>query len=219
MLGFVLELGNHLVLVEFVGPLGDVETFIDQLQHVIAFLLGERFAHAARHDPGRMHLLAAQHLDDRLADLPESNAFAGQLRMPEHHAEDVAFGRVAIPTQQQIGRRQVEKRQRVGLRHLGQVHDPPQFHGHFGNPHAQQRIARLGGRQQMAHRADPAGAGRQRRHFPVRPPFAEFLETPELGQVELGILDLARIVQLERDARMTFDPRDRFDRNRLTHGW
>ena len=111
----------------------------------------------------------------------------------------------------------MEERQRVGLRDLRQVHHPPQFHGHFGNPHAQQRIARLGGRQQMTHRADAARARRQRRHFAVRPPFTEFLETAELGQVELGVLDLARVIQFERDAGMTFDPRDRFDRNGLTH--
>ena len=69
----------------------------------------------------------------------------------------------------------------------------------------------------MTHRADAAGAGGQGRHFAVRSPFAEFLEAPKLGQVELGVFHLAGIIQLERDARMTFDTGDRFDRNGLTH--
>ncbi len=111
----------------------------------------------------------------------------------------------------------MEERQGVGLRELRQVHQPPQLHGDFGNPHAEQRIARLGGGQQMTHRTDTAGAGGQGGHFAVRPPFAELLKAPKLSQVEFGVLHLAGIVQLERDAGMTFDARDRFDRNGLTH--
>ncbi len=47
---------------------------VDQVQHALAFLFGERFADTARDHPGGMDFLAAEHLDDRLADLPQPNA-------------------------------------------------------------------------------------------------------------------------------------------------
>ncbi len=45
----------------------------------------------------------------------------------------------------------------------------------------------LVGRQEVAHRADAAGARRQRRHLAVGPPFAELLEAAELREVEARV--------------------------------
>ena len=70
---------------------------------LLPVLDGERLADAAGHGPGRMNLLAAERLDDLLAELPQANAAAGQLGMRLDQAEDVARRRVVVPAEQQVG--------------------------------------------------------------------------------------------------------------------
>ena len=79
------------------------------------------------------------------------------------------------------------------------------------NFHRQQRVARLGRRDQMADRTDAADARHQRRHFVERTALAELLEAAELGDVEAGILDPAVFVEMQRDLGMAFDARHRID--------
>ena len=63
----------------------------------------------------------------------------------------------------------------------------------------------------MAHRADAADARHQRRHLVKRPAFAELLEAAELGDVEVGFLDVALLVQMDRDLGVALDAGDRVD--------
>ena len=111
----------------------------------------------------------------------------------------------------------MEERQGVRLRQLREVHQPPQLGRRRRNPNAQQLVAGLGRGHQVADGTDAARAGRQGRHLAIGPSFAELLEAAELRQVELGIVHLARVVQLQRDPRVTFDARHRFDGNGSTH--
>ena len=79
------------------------------------------------------------------------------------------------------------------------------------------RVAGLGGRQQMAHWADAADPWRDARHFPKRPPFAEFLETPELDDMKFGVGDVAGVVQKDADFSVAFDSGHRVDEDAFWH--
>ena len=175
-------------------------------------------AHPSRHRPGGMDLAASQPFDQVLAELAQADAAAGQLRVGGNQAEDVALGGIAIPAQQEIGAAQMKKRQRMGLGDLGQVQQPPQLLRHRRDRDRQDPIAGLGGGQQVAHRADAADAGGDRRHLGERPPLAERLKAPVLHHMEAGALHGAGIVQLDGDLGVAFDPRHRVDQDGAGHG-
>ena len=123
-----------------------------------------------------------------------------------HQPEDVAAGRIGVHPEQQVRRRQVEEAERVRLDQLGQVDDATQVGGRLRDLDRHDRVARLGRGDQVADRADPADPGHQARHLVERPALAQLLEAPELGDVELRVLDHASVVELDRDLRVPLDP-------------
>ena len=218
VIGLVLELG-HQGLEEIIGAPGDLQPFREQLEHGVALLQGQRIGDAAGDDPGGMDLLAAERFDDALADLAQPDAVLRQLGILTHDAEDVARDRVGVPAQQQIGRGQMEEGQRMRLGELRQIHDPPQLLAGRRDGHREQMVAGLIGRQQMADRADAAGARGERRHLAIGAALAEFLEATELGEMEARILDLAPVAELQRDAGVALDAGDWFDGDGAAHGF
>ena len=68
----------------------------------------------------------------------------------------------------------------------------------------------------MTDRADTAGARHERGHFGKRTAFAEFFETPELGNVKLCVGHTAMVIEEERDLGVAFDARYWIDADRLT---
>ena len=94
---------------------------------------------------------------------------------------------VRVPAKQQVGGREVEERQGVRLHQLREVHQPAELIGRRRDGDAEQLVAGLGGSEQVADRADAAGARREGRHLAVGAALAELLEATELGQVELGV--------------------------------
>ena len=180
-------------------------------QNGIAIRLGERFADAARHDPCGMDALATQALDDLLAKLAQADAVARQLGILLRHSKDVAVRGIGVHAEQQVRRGKMEEAQRVRLHDLRQSEDAAQFVGRRRNSDRQQRVAGLGGRDQMADRADAADARHQRRHLVKRTALAELLEAAELGDVEARVLDPPVFVQMQRDLGMAFDAGNRID--------
>ncbi len=141
---------------------------------------------------------------------------AGQIGVGRDQAEHVPRRRVAVEAEQQVRPAQVEEAQGVGLDDLGQVHQAAQLVGGRGDVHRQDAVARLGRGQQVADRADPADARRDRRHLPEGPALAEALEAAELGHVEAGVAHLARVVQVDAYLRVALDAGDRVDHNALS---
>src|SRR5581483_1961370 len=68
----------------------------------------------------------------------------------------------------------------------------------------------------MTDGTDPAYAGSDARHFVIRTALGEFFETAHLGHVELGIGDLAFVVEVNSNLAVSFDSAHRFDGN-ATH--
>ena len=88
---------------------------------------------------------------------------------------------------------------------LREVHDAPQLGRRRRNLDREQRVARFRRSDEVAHRADAAGAAGQRGHFAERPAFAEFLESAELGDVKLRVLHFAIVIELDGDLRVALD--------------
>ena len=166
---------------------------------------------AAGDHPCRVDPLAAETFDDLLAEAAQGDAVASELRVVGGDAEEVAPGRVGVEAEQQVGRREVEEAEGVGLHDLGQVHDPAQLQGSLRRRDGEDLVARLGRRHEVAHRADSADPRHQRRHLAQRPALADALEAAELRDVEVGVGDRAGLVELDGDLGVALDAGDRVD--------
>ncbi|MGA8191919.1 MAG: hypothetical protein WB902_00930 [Acetobacteraceae bacterium] len=105
----------------------------------------------------------------------------------------------------------MEEAQGMGLDDLTAMHDFAELHGSRRNGHAHDGLARLGRGYQVADRANSADAGGNRRHLIEGPALDKFLEPAELGDMEERIGDLAVVVEMNADLRVTLDARDRVD--------
>ena len=107
----------------------------------------------------------------------------------------------------------MKKTQSVRLNDLRHSKNPAELIRGRRNLDCEQRIAGFGGSNQMADRADPADAGHQRRHFSKRAPFAELLETAELGDMEASIFHVPVLIEVQRDFRVALDAGHWIDQN------
>ena len=155
-----------------------------------------------------MDLLAAEDLDDFLAELAQADAGAGEVGVGGDQAEDVALRLGRVPAEQEIRRAEVEEAQRVALDDLAEVHQPAQLVGGGRDVHGHDGVAGLGGGQQVADRADAADARGDAGHFRVGPAFAELLEAAELDDVELGVGHVAVVVHEDADLGVALDAGD-----------
>ena len=108
----------------------------------------------------------------------------------------------------------MEKMQRVRLQGLAEMQQAAQlFSRGRESLHANQLVHRLGCRQLMADRANPAQALHQERHFPVWTALNEFLEAAKLDDMEACLMDMIFIIQQQRDLAVPFNARDGIDGN------
>ena len=171
----------------------------------------ERGVYTAGHGEVGVHALAPQPLDDLLAEAAQADRFEGELRVGGDDAEDVADGRVGIEAQDEVRAGQVEEVHPVGLHHLRHVQKLPQQHRRPRQFHPDDGVAGLGGGQVMADRADPADALGDLGHLEVGAAFAELFQAAELVHVQEGRLDLAPVVEVDRDAGVALDAGDGFN--------
>ena len=192
-------------------PAGGGQRFGDRGEDRVPGRGGQRRVDSARHHPGRVDPLAAETFDDLLAEAAQRDPVPGQLRMGRHHAEQVPAGGVGVEAEQQVRGGEVEEAQCVRLHDLGEVHHPPQVGAGRRGLHGEDLVARLGGGDQVADRADAADPGHDRGHLVHRPALHDPLEPAELGDVEVRVGDLSGVVELDGDLRMALDPGHRVD--------
>src|SRR5271166_1391911 len=97
------------------------------------------------------------------------------------------------------------------LHDLREVRQFPQLLCRWRDAHSHNRVASLGGSQQMADRTNPADARSDARHLIERASLGEFFESSHLRDVELGARNSTVAIQLNDDLRMSFDARHRID--------
>ena len=187
---------------------------VDVLEQFIALGDGQRLVHAARHRPGAMHALAGGDADHFLPELAQQHAAPGDFRVRGGDADDIALGDVAVESEQQVRRAQVEEVQRMRLQHLAIVHQAAEFLGGrrqlFG---ADDDVERLRGGQVVRYRADAAQALDHDRHFPVWATLDEFLEAAELDDVQAHLMHLVLLVEQDGDLAVALDARHGIDRD------
>ena len=120
-------------------------------------------------------------------------------------AEDIALRLRGVPAQQEIRRTEMKETQGVALDKLAQVHQSAEFVRRRRDADGHDGVAGLGGRQQMAHRTDAADPRRDAGHFIVGTALAEFFKAAKLHDMELGVGDVAFIVEKDADLGVPFD--------------
>jgi len=132
--------------------------------------LGQRGSDAAGDGPGRVDLLPAQVGDDLLAELAEADAGAGQFRLGGNQPKMLRTAGSLSKPRMEIGRAEVEEAQRMRLDDLPRFINRRNLSAAGGMLDRQDLVRRLGGRQEVADRADPADARRDARHLVQRAP-------------------------------------------------
>ena len=159
-----------------------------------------------------MNAFAADGADDFLTVLAQLDALKRDIGMRLDDPDDVALCDIAVEAEQQVGRRQMEKVQRVALQYLTEVHEFAQFLGRGRESlRALDAIDRLAGSQMMADWANPTEPLHDDRHVPVRPPLYEALETAKLDNVQARLANDIVIIGQQRNLAVPFDARDRLD--------
>src|SRR5208283_757971 len=105
----------------------------------------------------------------------------------------------------------------MALDDLPEVHEAAQLVRGGRDRHGHDRVARLCGREQVAHRADAADSSGDARHLAERAALAELLEAPEFHDVELRVRHLAVVAKVYADLGVALDARDRVYYDSLCH--
>ena len=190
------------------------DDLVDVAAQRVALVDVQRLVHAAGNDAGAVNALADDVADDFLAPLARHHAALGEIREGRRDADDVALADLAVETEQQIGRSEMEEVQRVRLHDLPIMQQAAQLLGGRGQRAvAGDQVHRLAGGDVMADRADAAQALHDDRHFPERPPFDEDFEAAELDDMEADLMDPVLLVEQDRDLAVPFDAGHRFDRD------
>ena len=164
-----------------------------------------------------MYAAATQNADRVLSKLAQANAVTRDIRMFLNQTNDIAHGRIAVHTEQQIGTAQVKEAEGMTLDYLCPVHDPTQFGGGRRDVNAKDCVASFGGGKKMADGAYAADAGGDARHFPEASAFTEFLEATEFSYMEARVLYLTIIIEHDSDLGVPFNTCDGIDCYRLRH--
>ena len=154
----------------------------------------------------------ADDLDDAVAGLAGVDDLAADLGADLlDHAEDVALGLGGIRPHDQVrSAEHVEVRGVVG--HVeGVVEQLAQHAPGARRRHVVDGVGGLGRGHVVCLRADAADAVGQRRHVLHRSAHAEGLEAAQLGDLEVGVLDVPGVVEEDLDLAVTLQTCDGID--------
>src|SRR5579883_2859191 len=152
-----------------------------------------------------MDAFPPQAFNNLLPELAQANAVASQLWFVLIDSHDISLSRIGVHPEQQIGNREIEKTQRVGLDNLCQIEEAPQSFRGRRNSYCQQRIASFGRRNQVADRTDAADPGHERWHFGKWAAFTQLFKTTELRDMKLRVFYFALVVKVQGDLGVPLD--------------
>ena len=113
--------------------LGDAQRFRENREDAVARSSDERGSLTPPgNDPGGMDFLASQPLDDLLTDLSQSDTIFRQGWMAFHNFENIALSRIGIHPEQEIGRGEMKKAERVRLENRSEDQNAPEIERCFG---------------------------------------------------------------------------------------
>jgi len=177
---------------------------------LLSLFFVDRFAPAARHACHRMDAAPAQHLDHVVV----AHAAVDHLLADVHahfvdHAQEIALSLGSVGADHEIWPAQrVEMRGVVGDIE-GHVEHLAQFLHCRGWLHMVEHVQRFGGGNVMRFRADATDAVGDAGHLLGGPVHAELFEAAQFGDLEVGVGDVALIVEEYLDLAMSFQAGDR----------
>lgn len=180
-------------------------------------LLVEIETHAADDGRHRMHAPAADQFVQLLAQTAQPKGLLRHFGNRLHHAHDVAFRRVSIEPEDQVGTGQHEEVQRVRVDEVAHVEKLAHQLGRRRRVDAQGVLQRLHRRQVVRGRTDSADAGRDLGHLLGFHAHEYPFEAAKFVHDEIRPSDAPGVVQVERHARVAFDARHRVDCQRASH--
>ena len=133
------------------------------------------------------------------------------------HAEDIALCNWRIRTHNEVRATQGVKVRGV-ISHIERaVEQLAQLFGGGRRIHVIDGIRGLGGSHMMCFRAHAADAVGEQRHFFYRSPKTEALEAAQLRDLEIGICDVAFLIEEDLDLAVALKAGNRINRNSLRH--
>jgi len=198
------------------GELGKLDRVLPGLEDFVALLAVHPLAHPPGEGPDGMDRFAGHHLDELVAGAPHLDDLAADL---DAHlvddAQDVALGRRGVRPHDEVRPAQGVEMGRV----VGHVEDSveklPQELGRAGQVDVIDRVAGLGRGHHVRFRTDAANARRDPRHLLDRTADAELLEAAEFRDLEIGVGNVALVVEDDGDLAVTFEPGDGIDGDRF----
>ena len=197
--------------------LGGLERLRQAGANRVAALAGQAGANAAGHRPGRMDLLAAQELDDLLAELPQANAPgaksgsaairpkmfrpAGSLSMPRSRSGPLRWKNDSA-CDWTIWPRFMSRRSLVAAGGM--------VTARILSPALAEASKWLTGQMPQIRAVIPGISQRGR-------PSQNFSNPRNSATWKRASLDLASVIELDRDLGVTFDPRHGVDQDLLCH--
>jgi len=177
----------------------------------VPFLDGKVLTYAARHGPCLVDAFVRQNADYLLADSAQPDPFAGQVGEFLDQAHHVPRRRVMIEPQQQVGRTEVKEAQGVALDELRPIEDPAELFRGGRDSDTHDGVTGLHRGERMAGGTDAADPVGYAGHLVKGPSDAELFKGTEFDHMHACLGNLAPIVQIDRNLRMSLDPGDRFD--------
>ena len=183
-----------------------------------AALLGQGAADAARHRPGGMDLLAAEGLDDLLAELAEPDAGAGEVaRSRRSGRRHCACGWGVSQPSRKSGALRWKKLKAWLWMIWPRFIRRRSFSAAGGMFTAMMASPALAAARRWLTGQMPQMRGGDAGHFAVRPALAELLEAAELDDVELGVGHVASVIHENADFGVALDAGHGVNEDALRH--
>ena len=199
-------LREDILLGELHRKLGELQQFLGRGEHLPAVGFGEGLAHPARHGESGMDGPTGkplQHLGPQMAHVDH---LLGNVRGGLEDAHHVPHRIVGVGTDDKVGGRQKVKIEDFVAHVSDALHQAAQFHRGRWRCNAETAIRRLAGDQVMGPGADAADMADRPGHLLYGPTFAKFFKAAEGLDMNLGIGNIARIIQGDGYPAVAFDP-------------
>jgi hypothetical protein len=215
----VFLVAQHQVVEGLQGELAEFHRPAAHLLDLLALSLRDGLGHAAGHGGAGMDLAAADDLHRGVAVLARLDHLAADLQADlADDAQDVALGHRGVRPHDEVRAAQDEEVGGVVGEEEGGVEQLAQLAPGGRRRQAVDRVGGLGGGHVMGLRADAADAVGQHRHFLHRAAHAEALEAAQFRHLQVGVGDVAGVVQEDLDLAVAFQAGQGIDADALHVG-
>ena len=187
---------------------------VNLLEKVVALLATDVLVDSTGDCGSAVHTLAGRNTNHFLTILAQQHTLFCDIGIVSQYADDISMTHLVVVAEQQVGRRQMKKMQRMGLQHLPAMHEPANLLGGRRQlVHTDQLVCSLRSREMVAHRTDTTETLYHNRKLPVGTSLDEFFETAEFHDVETRLVHAVLLIHQQGHLAVTLDACHRIDRD------